>query len=222
MSVEVTSLSTGASVTETATVTTSAVSIAPTVVAFQRFGYHEQPTVLRLTFSTAMDPGTANDVHNYELVMVTLGKNGTVHYGPPIPILSAQYDAASQSVTLRMGVHVNVYHLYQLRVRGSVGTGLTSASGVPLAGKGGVPGTDFVGNLTIRTIVGPSLPVPHLWTTPPKWYPRTPTPVKLTTGKAVPKPTTLRAVPKLKPVAAALGPTVSRRKMTTSGRPLVL
>ena len=220
VTVQVTSLSTGATVMETATVTT--VSAAPTVVSLVRFGYHEQPTLLRLTFSTPMDPVRADDVHNYVFVMVIPCGNGEVRYSRPIPIVSAQYDAASQSVTLRMGVHVNVYHLYQLVVRGTVGIGLTSASGVPLAGKGRVPGTDFVGDVTIRTIVGPSLPVPHLWTTPPKWYPRTPTPVKLTTGKAVPKPTTLRAVLKLKPVAAALGPTVSRRKMTTSGRPLVL
>jgi hypothetical protein len=219
VTVQVTS-STGVSVTETATVTT--VTAAPTVVSFQRFGYHEEPTLLRLTFSTPMDPGRADNVHNYVLVMVTPGKNGTVHYSKPIPILSAQYDAASQSVTLRMGIHVNVYHLYQLHVLGAVGKGLTSSSGVPLAGKAGVSGTDFVGNLTIQTIVGPSLPAPHLWTTPPKWYPRTPTPVRVTTGKAIPKPTPLHVVPRLKPVAAALGPIVSRRKTTTGGRPLVL
>ncbi len=63
------------------------------VVSLQRSGTDRPPTVLVLAFNLPLDPIPANSLANYRLVKVDDGR--------VIPIRSAQYDAASESVTLR-------------------------------------------------------------------------------------------------------------------------
>ena len=128
-------------------------SVPPAVVFLQRFGYHERPTRFVLTFSTALDPARAEDLHNYTLTLIS--PKG--HTGKRIRIVSADYSAASFTVTLRPANRLYLFAHYKLVVNGTPSLGLASPSGILLDGQGtGVPGTDYV------NIFGPSiLASPH-------------------------------------------------------------
>ena len=60
-------------------VTSASQVAAPTVQNLQRFGFHAQPTTFVLTFSTALDPATAQNVANYRLNVVIGHKLGPRH-----------------------------------------------------------------------------------------------------------------------------------------------
>jgi hypothetical protein len=121
-----------------------------TVVSVQRFGFHLQPTVLRIAFSSPMDASRAQIPFNY----VIIGPGS--HF---IPVQSATYDPLTESVTLLPSIRLNLHRGYVLVVIGSGPSGLTDATGVPLAGSGGVPGTDFRTLLTAANLVIGDLPV---------------------------------------------------------------
>jgi hypothetical protein len=122
---------------------------APTVVSVQRFGFHWQPTTVSVSYSSPMDEARVQDPNNYRIV----GPGGRV-----IPVVSAVYDPASQSVTLSPRERLNLHFAYQLTVVGTEPNGVTDVDGVPLDGAGtGEPGTDFVTLLTARNLVIPGL-----------------------------------------------------------------
>ena len=128
----------------------------PTVLSLQRFGYHDQPTSLVLTFSAALDPTTSQNVNNYQIVsMGGPGRDGNL-VGEVIPVMTAIYDPTVFSVTLFPGDRLDIHNDYQLTVNGTAPGGLTGATGVPLAGQGGVSGTNYVANITINTLAGAS------------------------------------------------------------------
>jgi hypothetical protein len=127
----------------------------PTVVSLRRFGFHDQPTIYVLTFSTALDPAPAQDVANYRLAPI-FGRR----LGPDIPISAAIYDPVAHTVTLKMADRVYLYGRYLLTVNGSTPTGVAGATGLLLAGQGaGHPGTDFVTTFGENILAGPNLPV---------------------------------------------------------------
>jgi hypothetical protein len=121
---------------------------AATVVSVQRFGFHLQPTVLQIAFSNPMDATRAQSPANY----LILGPGGNF-----IPVLSAAYNPVTKSVTLLPSRRLNLHLGYVLEVVGSVPNGLTDAAGVPLAGSGGVPGTNYRTLLTAANLVIPGL-----------------------------------------------------------------
>jgi hypothetical protein len=121
---------------------------AATVVSVQRFGFHLQPTVLQIAFSSPMDATRAQSPANY----LILGPGGNF-----IPVLSAAYNPVTKSVTLLPSRRLNLHLGYVLEVVGSVPNGLTDAAGVPLAGSGGVPGTNYRTLLTAANLVIPGL-----------------------------------------------------------------
>ena len=124
-----------------------------------RFGFHMQQTTLVLTFSTALDPTSAQNVNNYQLVTST---------GASIPITSAVYDPATLTVTLTPSQLLNLQLVYQLTVIGTTPGGLTSATGVPLDGAGnGTPGSNFVNTFSGEILAGPAT---ALETTAPKIF----------------------------------------------------
>jgi autotransporter-associated beta strand protein len=128
----------------------------PTIVSLQRFGFHEQPTSLVLTFSTALNTTAAQNVNNYQIVnMGGPGRDGNL-VGQVIPVSAAIYDPVALTVTLFPSDRLDIHNDYQLTVNGTPPGGLTGATGVPLAGAGGVAGTNFVANITIDTLAGPS------------------------------------------------------------------
>ena len=57
----------------------------PVVINVQRFGIHQQPTQLVVTFNGPLDPAQAQNVNNYHVF--TLGPNGK--FTRPVPVASA-------------------------------------------------------------------------------------------------------------------------------------
>ena len=142
----------------------------PTVSGVQRFGFHARPTSLVITFGAALDPARARDLANYTIVAPN---------GRTIPITSATYNAATDSVTLRPGRLLNVHWTYHLTVRGTPPGGLTDAAGGPLDGVGdGKAGSDYTAAITRSLLVIPARPtaasahaaVPHR-ATPARLHP---------------------------------------------------
>jgi hypothetical protein len=128
----------------------------PTVVSLQRFGFHDQPTSLVLTFTTALDATSAQNVNNYQIVnMGGPGRGGNL-VGQIIPVVTAIYDATALTVTLFPADRLDIHNDYQLTVNGTAPGGLTGVTGVPLAGQGGVTGSNYVANITIDTLAGAS------------------------------------------------------------------
>jgi hypothetical protein len=119
-------------------------ALAPSVTGLERFGFHHQPTALVLTFDRPLDPARAELTSNYRLVALLHGGRLRV----PIAIASAVYNPAHNTVTLTPKLHgrplLPLHREYELTVVGTGGSGITAADGTPLAGRGGVPGTDAV------------------------------------------------------------------------------
>jgi hypothetical protein len=125
---------------------------APTVQSLERFGFHAQPTVFVLTFSTALDPARAQDVTNYRLTPISGNR-----LGRDIPITAAIYDTVANTVTLQPAVRVYLFRKYRLVVNGSTPTGVAGATGLLLDGAGtGQPGSDFVRKFGRNILAGPN------------------------------------------------------------------
>jgi SdrD B-like domain len=116
----------------------------PTVTTVDRFGVHDQPTVIYLTFSTPLDPTSAQNVANYQIFGPTDSRSPA-----PVPIQSAVYNASTDSVTLNLGERLQVHHPYTLTV-----SGLESSTGAPLIGSDGQVGSPFVTTLNRSTLAG--------------------------------------------------------------------
>jgi hypothetical protein len=124
----------------------------PSVTSLQRFGYHEKPTRLVLTFSSALDPSRAQDAQNYTLTPI--GKNG--HVGKRIRIASAVYATVADTVTLHFTKLLYLFQRYKLVVNGMAPSGLAGPTGVLLDGLGnGIPGSDYVRVFGPRILAGP-------------------------------------------------------------------
>jgi virginiamycin B lyase len=91
------------------------------VMSIRRMGFHAQPTTVELGFGEPVDPAWAQNLHNYQLVVLS-GSHRTIH------IKSASYDAATRTVTLRPVHRLNLHNLFRLKVVGPGTSGLTSAS----------------------------------------------------------------------------------------------
>ncbi len=136
--------------------------LAPTVLALRRYGFHAQPTILAIAFSSALEAASAENVANYRIVL--LNALGHPVRGHTIAVREAIYNPYSLSVTLIPAQRLNVHYHYQLTVNGTTATGVRGASGLLLDGKGdGKPGSDYVADVTFQTLVGP---VPGFSTTP--------------------------------------------------------
>jgi hypothetical protein len=123
----------------------------PTVAASLRTGVHHNPTMFVIRFDQPMDPVSVQNVNNYILLGQRSGRD---------PIISAIYDPATQTVTLRPKRHVNLHFDYFLQIVAQGPQAVSSATGIPLDGDyGGYPGIDFVG-VVRRFAVTPSVPKP--------------------------------------------------------------
>jgi streptogramin lyase len=135
----------------------------PTVTGLVRTGIHGAPTHITLSFSTALNPLQANNALNYSIIGLgpdnridTVGQVVAGHANDQyIHVLTAVYDATTNTVTLTTYEHLSVRELYQITVHSgpSVATpngltpdGLQSPLGVYLAGVDDTPGTDYVAN----------------------------------------------------------------------------
>jgi uncharacterized repeat protein (TIGR01451 family) len=134
------------SVTRTTTVASAGVE-GPTVTGVERFGFHERPTTLVLTFDEPLDPGRAQNLANYRIVALG-GSRRTIR------IKKAVYDAATRTVTLSLVHRLSLHHRFRLTVVGTGSSGVTDISGNPLNGQTtGDPGSNFVTIVTARDLV---------------------------------------------------------------------
>jgi len=162
VTVLVKSLSTGQETTIVATINPITSTDGPRVTLVQRYGIHMNPTTIVLTFNQPLDPARAQDVHEYRLVNPQ---------GKIVPIKSAVYNPATNTVTLYPKYRIDLHHSYKLIVDGASPSGLTSSSGLLLDGKdSGKPGTNYVATINWRDLV-----LPPNWN--PKWS-RNPDPDK--------------------------------------------
>src|SRR5262249_54417518 len=120
---------------------------------------HMQPTSLVLSFSSALDAASAQNVNNYQLMT----SDGTA-----IPISSAVYDSTAQTVTLFPSQLLNLESFYQLTVNGAPPNGVKGANGVAIDGAGnGTPGSNFVRMFSGGILAGPA---PEMLRTAPKRF----------------------------------------------------
>jgi hypothetical protein len=117
----------------------------PEVKQLLRYGYHMMPTSLVLTFDQALDPATADNAKDYQII----GPKGRV-----IRVKSAVYDPTTLTVTLDPRQRLSIHHRYELIVDGSAPGGVTNTKGQLLVGDdGGKPGSDFRAPITWRNLV---------------------------------------------------------------------
>ncbi len=129
------------------------------VVGLKRYGVHDRPTTLVLTFNLPLDVARAESPANYRLVAA--GPDHRVGAGNAgvIAMRSVAYDPASQTVSLRPSRRLPLRRTYFLTVIGTPPGGLTTTVGAYLAGAAdGRPGTDYVASITRSSLVWPQ---PH-------------------------------------------------------------
>ena len=120
----------------------------PKVVGLSRYGFHASPSVLALVFDSALDPSSAENVANYQIVDAK---------GRRIAVNRADYDPATLTVTLSLGQRLDIHRAYTLTLIGTGPGALANTSGVALDGNGGgQPGSNFTAKLTWKalTVIG--------------------------------------------------------------------
>ena len=143
--------------TVTTSVLTPVTPASPTVVNLQRFGFHAQPTILVVTFSLPLDSVRALNPANYRIVTLGGPGRGGSQRGHVTRVRSVVYDPVANTVTLRMAQRLDIHNHYQITINGTAPDGLIGTDGALLAGGGtGNSGTNFVGVISEKTLVGPS------------------------------------------------------------------
>jgi len=89
----------------TVTIAYTYVPECPTAVGVGRIGLHHQQTQLVVTYSGTVDPVLAENPNDYTVI---------TRAGKKIPIVSATYNAATNSVTLIPAHRLNVHHHFVL------------------------------------------------------------------------------------------------------------
>ena len=126
----------------------------PRVTSVLRYGFHWQPTYLLVNFNGPLDPTSAQNPSNYQI----LGPSGH-----RITVVSAIYDSATHTVTLVPAERLNIHRRYRLTVNGTAPFGLTNPSGELLDGAGnGHPGSNYVTSVTWRNLAGRASKLPTL------------------------------------------------------------
>lgn len=116
----------------------------PKVKEVLRYGIHHQPTVLTVAYDQPMNVASVQNVQNY--VIVHAGHDH--RYGTRddifIPVTSATYDVASQTVSINPSRRLGLHRRYKFVIDGQAPGGVANAQGIYLDGAGtGTPGTDF-------------------------------------------------------------------------------
>jgi hypothetical protein len=136
----------------------------PQVVKLDRYGYHEHPTVLVVTFDTALDPARAVAPANYRLVAAGRDNRFGTADDQIIKMRTPVYDALDHTVTLRPTSLLPIRQRFRLTVLGASSTGVTDTFGNLLDGKNnGHNGTDATRQLSrTNLIITPNGAVPGM------------------------------------------------------------
>src|SRR5262249_50070010 len=88
----------------------------------------------------------------------TLGGSGVggKNVGHVTRVKAAVYDPATLTVTLFMAQRLDLHNQYRLTVNGMTPSGITGASGTPLAGQGRGPGTSCIPEFNGKLLAGPA------------------------------------------------------------------
>ena len=128
----------------TETVDAAATSTGPQVTGVKRFGFHDMPTTVVLTFDQPLDAGSAENVRNYVILDPS---------GHRIRINRAVLDPTRLRVTLHPAERISIHHPYQLIVNGAGPGAVSNMSGQPLDSvDAGQPGTSDHVVLTWRQL----------------------------------------------------------------------
>jgi hypothetical protein len=98
----------------------------------QKVSKKKTSKVLVVSFSGALEPGPAQNLGDYQLVSLTKGKKGS-HGTKPVPLVSANYGAAANTVTLTPRGTLPTGS-FQLTI---IGSSTLDAEGRPIAGNQG-------------------------------------------------------------------------------------
>jgi uncharacterized repeat protein (TIGR01451 family) len=119
---------------DTNTTTVVADVAAPIVVAQKLTTSGQKITSVILTFSQALDPTSASDINNYQVL--NLGSNGSLSAsGPSVAIARAVYNPVTRSVTLSFRQSLSVGRFYKVIANGPGAPGLVDLSGNVLNGE---------------------------------------------------------------------------------------
>ncbi len=116
----------------------TSVRAAATALAVQQANLNtsgSQVTSVTLNFSAPLNTARAQDISNYRLRMTGTSGRSAPRSATSIPLRSATYDPASNSVTLNLVAPLSLGVSFQLQVNGKPGRGLTDASGNYLSGR---------------------------------------------------------------------------------------
>jgi 1-phosphatidylinositol phosphodiesterase len=128
------------------------------VTGVLRFGYHAQPTTIWLGFSGALDPASARDLSNYRLEILSRTRRTVTSR-----IASADYNPATDAVTLHPARRLPLKKTYQIEIVGTAPEGLRDVSGELIDGNGdGSPGGNFVWTFGRDALAGPNQLAPSV------------------------------------------------------------
>jgi hypothetical protein len=88
----------------------------PQVIKVTRFGIHQQPTVLKVSFSGTVVPSEASNPANYLIVLPNRHGSFTGAGVTFIPVASATYDSTTNTATLLSSKKFNFHNLAELQV----------------------------------------------------------------------------------------------------------
>jgi RHS repeat-associated protein len=112
--------------------------------------HRKKLNVIAIVFSGDLDPGSAQNLSNYQLTTASRGRKSGRAAGKPIPLKSATYDPRTRTVTLTAKKPLSLSQPVRLRI---IGSGIRSAWGQALDGQhNGQPGGDFLAILTGRGV----------------------------------------------------------------------
>ncbi len=100
----------------TVTVTYEYMATCPPVTKLVRYGIHHQPTTIVLTFGGPLDPAQASNPAFYTIVAPNANGSFTGKGTKTIPVSSAVYNPANDTVTLTTSKQLNVHLLFQLEI----------------------------------------------------------------------------------------------------------
>ena len=119
------------------------VSSPVTVANVVRRGVHLFPTVYVVSYNGAVDPTQAANLAHYQLVREN--SQGRIISGS-IPLLSATYNQASDTVTISPETRQNVHYFYRFLI-----SGMTDTAGQPIIGSNGLAGSRSITHLSLKS-----------------------------------------------------------------------
>ena len=127
----------------------------PSVTSVKRYGFHEMPTTIVLAFNQPLDPTSAQNARNYDVVTIGGPGRGGNRHGHVIAVKDAVYNPLTDTVTLSTAERLDIHNVYRLVVNGTRPGAVSDISGLALDGLAkGVPGSDFSTKITRKTLSG--------------------------------------------------------------------